>query len=92
MKIINEYKFKNNKVIRVYHISDKDRKTIRIMGKKIPNADKILLAWEEHFGIYMRADEALIVAKQLIDAVYKIIGGYNEKLLKGYYGYKESKL
>lgn len=93
MKTINEYKFKNKKIIRVEYINDKDRK-----GTKIPKCDVLLFHWStdngKSFGegIYIRPDEALILAKQLIDGVYKVTDGYSIKPLKGYYGYKENKL
>lgn len=91
MKIINQYKFKNKKIIRLCYVSAKDREKTRT-----PRVDNILFEWningKEFEGFYMRPDEVLMTAKQLIDAVYKITGSYNEKLLKGYYGYKEMKL
>ena len=93
MKVINHYKFKNKKIVRVCYLSDKDRK-----GTKIPRVDNLLFDWSlddgKTFdnGLYMRPDEALTTAKQLIDAVWKVTGGYKEKLLKGYNGYKEFKL
>ena len=93
MKTINHYKFKNKKIVRLSYISDKDRKKTRI-----PRCDNILFDWSfdngKNFreGLYMRPDEALTTAKQLIDAVWKITGGYKEELLKGYNGYKEFNL
>ena len=93
MKKINQYKFYNKKIIQVVWISQKDRK-----GTKIPYCDNLLFHWSldggKTFadGLYIRPDEALLVAKQLIDAVYKTTGGYKEKLLKGYYGYEEFKI
>ena len=92
MKKINQYKFKNDKIIQVCHIDNKDR------GKEIPYCDNILFRWSvdngKSFGqgLYIRPDEALIIAKQLIDEVYKVTDKYHEKLLTGYYGYKEFKL
>lgn len=94
MKCINQYKFKNGKVIEVVWIQEKDRKK----NPKIPYVDNLLFHWSvdngKNFsdGIYIRPDEALIIAKQLVDAVYKITGDYGEKPLKGYYGYKEFNL
>ncbi len=87
MKIINQYKFKNKKSFKVFYINNKDRK-----NNKIPKCDNLLLSFNKTDGFYIRPDEALLLAKLLIDAVYKITGTYEEKLLKGYNGYKEFKL
>jgi len=93
MKTINHYKFKNKKIIRVSYLSSKDRK-----GTKIPHCDNVLFDWSMdngktfRDGLYMRPDEMLTTAKQLIDAVWKITGSYQEKLLTGYNGYKEFNL
>lgn len=93
MKTINKYKFKNKKILRTSYLSNKDRK-----DTVIPKCDCILFEYSKdgkNFydgGLYLRPDEALIIAKMLIDAVYKVTGTYTENLLGGYYGYKEEKL
>lgn len=89
MKIINQYKFKNGKILQICLLNSKDK------GKKIPKVDDLLFHWSMdngrsfEDGLYIRADEALLIVKMLSDAVYKITKGYNIGLLKGYYGYSE---
>ncbi|MCK9371006.1 hypothetical protein M0R04_13935 [Candidatus Dojkabacteria bacterium] len=89
MKKLNEYRFKNKKAFIVYFLDKKDKKK---MG--FPECDDIYLTSEEKGelgnGYGIRPDEALMLAKMLIDAVYKLTDSYGVKLLKkGYYGYKE---
>ena len=96
MQTINQYKFKNKKIIQICHISKQDQKK----NPKIPYVDNLLFHWSmdngKSFrdGLYIRPDEAIIIAKQLLDAVYKTTKAYQEGLLKkkDYYGYKEFKL
>lgn len=69
-----------------------DNKSKKKMG--FPDCDNIYLTSQEKgiigSGYGLRPDEALMLAKMLIDAVYKVTESYEEKLLpKGYYGYKE---
>ena len=93
MKVINQYKFKNNKILQVVYLNRRDSKR-----KKFPDCDNILFHWSTDNGktfsdgLKIRPDEALIVAKMLIDAVYKTTKAYNIGLLKGYNGYTENKL
>lgn len=94
MKVINRYKFANKKILEVCYIDSKDR------GKKIPWCDNLLFHWSRDGGksfddgLYIRPDEALLIAKMLIDGVYKVTDGYKNGLLKkkDYYGYKEFEL
>jgi hypothetical protein len=91
MKTINEYKFTNNKSFRTSYVSRKERKKIGIHKD-----DNICFDWYKgegyDKGLYLRPDEALIIAKQLIDAVWKVTGAYADGFLRDYNGYKEEKL
>ena len=82
MKKINQYKFTNGKVMEVSYMDKRAKKK-----QRFPSCDNLFFRWSDDNGksfegLGIRPDEALIIAKMLIDAVYKVTGGYEEKLLK----------
>lgn len=95
MKLINQYEFKNNKKFGTYFITNRDRKKY----KTVPEVDNLMLMFgydggkvDDSTKIFIRPDEALMIAKMLVDAVWKITGDFQERQLRGYYGYSETHL
>jgi hypothetical protein len=77
MRLINSHHFTNDKAFETYHLNAEDRKRLGI-----PECDVIgfLRADADPTAkrpmIMMRPDEALILARLLIDAVYQVTEGY----------------
>jgi hypothetical protein len=81
MKEITRHNFKRNgKSIAAYYLNGKARKKA-----KVPGCDCICLAFEHQdkdgTKIYLRPDEALLVARQMIEAVYSVTNAYEIRLL-----------
>ena len=79
MKEIARHNFiKNGKSIVCYYLNSRAKKKA-----KVPDCDCICLSFEgiENTNIFLRPDEALIVAKQLIESVYKTTIGYDIRFI-----------
>jgi len=80
MKELTRHNFKRNgKSIAAYYLNSKARKKA-----KVPDCDCICLSFEhpdkEGTKIYLRPDEALLVARQMIESVYRVTNAYDIRL------------
>jgi len=81
MKAIAQHAFKNNKKkIVCYYLDKADRRK-----RKVPDCDCLCLSFESEgkggVDIYLRPDEAILVARLLLDSVYKVTSDYKIRLI-----------
>lgn len=74
MQLINSHRFTNDRVFEMYHLSSADTRRYRV-----PECDVLGLrrvSGDDDRMTVMRPDEALILARLLVDAVHRVSEGY----------------
>ncbi len=87
MKTLSEYKFKNNKSIRVVYRNSKETKKAGLPDCDAFSLEFIINGKRTGFGI--RPDEMVIIINLLSEGLYKGIDGYNIGILRGYNGFSK---